>query len=888
MSATDRFVRPVRRRVQTGRGGRTPACCTARVRRPVAPCRPIRRPSTTGRRRRRRESSSARTATTSRRRCVGRARLAPTRDERGAPSSGCSPRSPATCSPARLAPTAPSTSRSTSTRPASVAPGGRGGMDRLQADQAGRPRGRPVRARESNARHRPRERTSAGADEQSLGREAAPASAGSCVTTSCAGGREQADGRPARGRGPAPRRAWSRRRRASTSRSSRCVAVRGARRSLRHGGDGRFSPDGLLHCRWPSQVPRRSTGDHGGTCCLRSAGRRPRRGHAARARSARVQPLPRGVARGGRGRAQQAGSGRRDPARGGRGRAALRRWTAVYDGAARIQATATEAARAATFTLAATWCDQLRRFSLVKGVDPDPVGVTAWSQPWVPLWLEWEVDVDARTGSRAGSSARSTSSPRPERRAGHGDAQAPRAAARSPPAPRPPWARRVRGWLVAEEERDRDQRGEADEETEAALRRRRRRDRAARRPGRQPRRPARAAARLPLRRRPRARAPAPTARRVRPPRPASRRVSARGGTPRLDASAPRRRLRPHPGPPDRAAPRPGAQRSARRARHAAPAASTDRARALAVPVRGPAAVGTEAAEATVDQVDPPRGQPGRRRSCCPTTSTRRWRSSTSPAARSASSCTSRSAAASSGRSPRAVPGRPTPARCFGLDAAQQLLGFFAAGIVAADAKARGRPTRGRRPESALSALLRAIDTTLWTVDAFARHGQRAHRRPRRPADRRRPRPAAPRDRGPRRSTCDPRSGGASTPSALADRAFPVRVGELTRADDGLLGLLRRRRLRARPHRRQGRRAAGPRERTAARPARPLGTTPHVPPTGRSSIPTSSPRTSSSVRPGQVVMLTLLMHPGGQGAPHVGHPAAQVAAARARLGAPASR
>ena len=34
------------------------------------------------------------------------------------------------------------------------------------------------------------------------------------------------------------------------------VAVRGAARSLRHGGDGRFSPDGRLHCRWPSQVTR--------------------------------------------------------------------------------------------------------------------------------------------------------------------------------------------------------------------------------------------------------------------------------------------------------------------------------------------------------------------------------------------------------------------------------------------------------------------------------------------------------------------------------------------------------------------------------------------------------------------------------------------------------
>jgi hypothetical protein len=27
-------------------------------------------------------------------------------------------------------------------------------------------------------------------------------------------------------------------------------------------------------------------------------------------------------------------------------------------------------------------------------VDADPVGVTAWTQPWIPLWLEWQVEVD--------------------------------------------------------------------------------------------------------------------------------------------------------------------------------------------------------------------------------------------------------------------------------------------------------------------------------------------------------------------------------------------------------------------------------------------------------------------------------------------------------------
>ena len=38
--------------------------------------------------------------------------------------------------------------------------------------------------------------------------------------------------------------------------------------------------------------------------------------------------------------------------------------------------------------------DELMRFSLYSGADPDLVGVTTWAQPWVPMWLEWEVKVE--------------------------------------------------------------------------------------------------------------------------------------------------------------------------------------------------------------------------------------------------------------------------------------------------------------------------------------------------------------------------------------------------------------------------------------------------------------------------------------------------------------
>ncbi len=37
---------------------------------------------------------------------------------------------------------------------------------------------------------------------------------------------------------------------------------------------------------------------------------------------------------------------------------------------------------------------EVARFSLLEGTPPSPVGLTTWRQPWVPLWLEWEVAVE--------------------------------------------------------------------------------------------------------------------------------------------------------------------------------------------------------------------------------------------------------------------------------------------------------------------------------------------------------------------------------------------------------------------------------------------------------------------------------------------------------------
>ena len=142
-----------------------------------------------------------------------------------------------------------------------------------------------------------------------------------------------------------------------------------------------------------------------------------------------------------------------------------------------------------------------------------------------------------------------------------------------------------------------------------------------------------------------------------------------------------------------------------------------------------------------------------------------------------------------------APGRQGPADAgpgFGLTPAQAALGRFAAGLVKADAGARaGLPIDpDSTDESALSALLRAIDTTLWTVDTFAAMGSehvvglvgrpvavvRAQLR----LELKPPEDIDLSDAG--------RRGEWDAAEHLAARyAFAVRIGELTRNDDGVLG-----------------------------------------------------------------------------------------------------
>jgi hypothetical protein len=188
------------------------------------------------------------------------------------------------------------------------------------------------------------------------------------------------------------------------------VAVRGASRSLRHGGDGRGSADGKLTCRWPTHVVSEISGIIPKERFVRSLGNG--------SIPPEITTLAREVVL--HDPYHNLWLARAVTPAGTDGSGILRRLTAesvmrfgqdgTYDGAtvafnpalAKTPAARRKSAAAARLTLAEPGirqtqmqvADELRRFSLYKGVDPDLVGVTTWAQPWIPMWLEWEVKVE--------------------------------------------------------------------------------------------------------------------------------------------------------------------------------------------------------------------------------------------------------------------------------------------------------------------------------------------------------------------------------------------------------------------------------------------------------------------------------------------------------------
>ncbi|HEY2814120.1 MAG TPA: hypothetical protein VGJ03_11700 [Acidimicrobiales bacterium] len=571
------------------------------------------------------------------------------------------------------------------------------------------------------------------------------------------------------------------------------VGLRGPRRSLRYRGDGRHSPDNLLQCRWPSQVVTsyQHVLDGADIVPTLGCGAVPDEVLALTREATVIDPYASAWL------GQAAASHRPvDPHLASNrllAEAVLHFGAdATYDATASAVAGALQPGDALTArgVDASIVSDELRRFSLAVGAHPDPVAVTAWAQPWVPLWLEWELRIAA--GDRF-------------------DGWTLGAVDLDPPAdsPAPPTARVMSGrsalttgvattlgaaidaWRVAEDQRDTHNEGEADQATEDAL--------------------AAIAGVLEgldvlgasldgvreqllglpyadgLAHDASGLGPAPTA----APQlvvagslalTRARLLDAFGRTLDLDVAATRLPLRDELPPP--AAGQPPELRIRPR---------------LQVPARwlfrlvDPAAVGPDvasAAEAFVDQSDPARMVNPVAGFLLPDHIDEELEVFDVTGA----------PIGALGHEPfgggvtwEIAPGRSGPADAgplYGLSSEQDPLGHFAAGLVAADVTARGGRVRQPETDSALSALLRVLDTTLWTVDTFAALGtDHIAGLVGRPMAVVRARLSLDLDDDLDEidlTAAGARDARAAAYAALADRAYPVRLGELTRSDDGLL------------------------------------------------------------------------------------------------------
>ncbi|MFT3666671.1 hypothetical protein [Piscinibacter sp.] len=188
------------------------------------------------------------------------------------------------------------------------------------------------------------------------------------------------------------------------------LGLRGAGRSLRHGNDGRGSADGKLSCRWPTHVIAEIDGVIAKDRFIRSLGNGSLPPEVLTlSREALLHDpyhdewIAAALAPAGAGRnalltrlkAESVLRFGRDGAYDG-GTAVLAATLArtprnARAGGARLPA---QGLRPGVREQQALVADELRKFSLYKGADPDPVGVNTWAQPWVPMWLEWELKVE--------------------------------------------------------------------------------------------------------------------------------------------------------------------------------------------------------------------------------------------------------------------------------------------------------------------------------------------------------------------------------------------------------------------------------------------------------------------------------------------------------------
>jgi len=637
------------------------------------------------------------------------------------------------------------------------------------------------------------------------------------------------------------------------------LAIRGAKRNLRHRFDALRSPDGKLQCRWPAQVPVEISGLAKGVDLVTAfpAGGLPPE-VATLVYSALIldpysAPWRADVATRATGLNAKAVKDRM------MAEVALRY---SRDGRFGVDDVAMSLNQPSSPYSKARLAAALNRFSLIGGVDPDPVSVTAWSQPWVPLWLEWEVELD--TGNRLDGwklaavdlDTANEAPPAGTMRTVTGRSPLHTGVAAT-------LSNAITLWLAAEDERDAEERGEVSEEVEKQFA-----DIAAEVRGidilaanldslhdtllglpvgpygvLQPRTAAGIAKPVPV--------SVPellVSGRLRVTK--ARLLDAFGRT--LDLPV---------------------NKTMYPARDALDDGGAQWRPRILRPARwmfrfvDPADLSTTAREATIDQVEPSlminpvagfllpdhidealevfdtAGNPLGQLFHEPISGGVTW---------------------------EIAPGRdgpPDAGPLYNLEPAQQVLGHLAAAVVAKDAQTRAGLSAAPGAESALSAMLRAIDTTLWTVDTYAvlgsTHVAGLVGRPIAVV-----RATLRLDILPDLDELDlsdaaKRASREQAYQDLADRAFPIRIGEITRDDDGVLGFFvdddyERFHIVDKVVRDAAVDAGRGRGQLGL-----LGSTPQVPAVRPITHPYIVAEDEISVRPGQTLRLTLLMHPGGK-------------------------
>jgi len=654
------------------------------------------------------------------------------------------------------------------------------------------------------------------------------------------------------------------------------LAVSGAARSLRHGGDGRGSADGRLRCRRPSQVAQRYAGMLLGAELLPSlgSGAVPAETLALAREALLLSPqLARWL-------------GHRASAREGAPTLGATTARIAAELALRFDATGAYTATAGPRTVGGGGTpssggfsplgdraavgrlvhEALRRHSLLDGVEPDVVAITAWAQPWVPMWVEFELAVDVADDATGWTLGPTDLAPEVDQTVPI-PAATRTIAGRTPltTAPGDALAAAIHRWMIEETARDANHQGELDDDAQrrlgdlagaadaldlagvalsgvqeellglpATILRRRETEDGPALPH--------ASERLPDL------LAAGTVSLLR-----ARLVDAFGRT--LDLDAERAAV------PARLALPAGGASMLHPPRFSAPA----RVRLRLVDAAALRADG--AVDARVDEIEPAQQVSPVAGFLLPDhvdESAEVFAADGTPLGELLVQPTG------GGVVWEAAPGRPLPADAppgAVLDPPQHPLGWLAAGLVAADAAARaGRPAGepGGPPESALSALLRAIDTTLWTCDPLAGAGTAALGGiVGRPVAVVRAVLALDVDDDLDELALDEaaRAAREAVYRELARVEIPVRLGEVTRADDGLLGWFADDDYSAvhvvdRAVREQAREAGRQRGHLVA-----WGETPRVPEPDAIDHPYVSAADVILLRPGVPRIVTLLMLPG---------------------------